>query len=219
MILALDTSLHDLSIGLYADDAKELASFYYSPEPNERGVHDSMLAAKTAELLAELGATAADIERIVYIAGPGSFTGLRIGLAFAKGLAYATGASIAPVPPHVALQASLDKKYSGRAEILFAYPGYDKHSLYIAHASAIHDVALVPLRELLPDLTIAGPTAALELLGAKHEHTIACSIGLASVVREISLLQEVRGFEALASLEPLYITPFTPHPASKRSSD
>jgi tRNA threonylcarbamoyl adenosine modification protein YeaZ len=216
MILAFDTSLHDLTIGLYSTGGDELASFHYSPKADERGIHDSMLAAKTQELLIEVEAKAKEIERIVYVAGPGSFTGLRIGLAFAKGIAYATEASLVPVPSHVALQASVDGKHHDEPGLLYAYPGYDKHSLYIAHASAIDDVSLVPLRELLPDLTIAGPSSALDLLANKHERTVKCNIHLEAVVRQALSMKEVRGFDAISGLEPLYITPFTPHPASKK---
>jgi tRNA threonylcarbamoyladenosine biosynthesis protein TsaB len=217
MILALDTSLHDLSIGLFSSSGTELASFHYSPRRTERGVHDSMLAAKTAELLTTVNAKAKDIKQIVYIAGPGSFTGLRIGLAFAKGIAYATGAVLVPVPSHVALQASLAEKQPDGLGLLFAYPGYDKHSLYIAHRAAIDDVALVPLRELLPDLVIAGPPTALELVADKHEHTVVCGIDLAAVVKYAVDMPEVKGFEAISTLEPLYITPFTPHTVAKKA--
>lgn len=214
MILALDTSLHDLSVALFTGAGDLVASFYHTTEPTERGVHDSMLAAKTAELLGEVKAK--EIDRIIYIDGPGSFTGLRIGLAFAKGFAYVAGASVVPVSSHAALQMSLDKKHSTAHNLLFAYPGYDRHSLYIAHAGAIDDIALVPLRELLPDLTIAGPQPALDLLEGKHEQTIQCSIDLEAVVIGALNTEGVSGFDAIAGLEPRYITPFTPHPASQR---
>ena len=214
MILVLDTSLHDLSIALFSDDAKELVSFHHSPSRQERGVHDSMLTTKTAELLARAGAKAKDIKRIMYIAGPGSFTGLRIGLSFSKGLAYASDATLVPIPSHVALQCSLQSKYRDENGLLFAYPGYDKHSLYIAHAAAIEDVALVPIRELLSHLTIAGPPAALELLANKHERTVDCTISLQAIAS--LTLPEAKGFEAIAALEPHYVTPFKPHPDSRR---
>ncbi len=214
MILALDTSLHELSIGLFSNDAKPLASFHHSPAANERGVHDSMLAAKTSELLSQAGATAKQIERIVLVAGPGSFTGLRIGLSFAKGIAYGTGAGLIPVSSHRALLASLDSGHQAKAGQLLAYPGYDRHSLYVAHAAAIDDIALVPLRELLPDLLIAGPQSALDLLEGKHERTILCNIDLARTVAYSLALQQLNNFEEISSLEPLYITPFSPHSAS-----
>jgi hypothetical protein len=53
------------------------------------------------------------------------------------------------------------------------------------------------------------------LLANKHERMVDCTIKLQAIA---SLrLPEVRGFESIASLEPLYITPFTPHPESRRA--
>lgn len=52
----------------------------------------------TARILAERGARASDLRGLVVADGPGSFTGLRIGVAFAKGLARALGVPLFAVP-------------------------------------------------------------------------------------------------------------------------
>lgn len=46
------------------------------------------------ELTARCGVTPGDIDRVAVVGGPGSFTGLRIGMAYAKGLHAATGAEL-----------------------------------------------------------------------------------------------------------------------------
>ena len=69
-----------------AEDAVERAS---SPE--------SLLALIDA-VLARCGGTPADIDAICVLAGPGSFTGLRIGLATALGLHHALGVRAAAMP-------------------------------------------------------------------------------------------------------------------------
>lgn len=56
-------------------------------------------------LLAQAGLSAADLERIVCGTGPGSFTGIRIGLAAARGLALALELPVAGVSTLAALQA------------------------------------------------------------------------------------------------------------------
>ncbi len=50
-----------------------------------------------ADALAEAGAAPNALDFIAVVAGPGSFTGLRASLAFAHGLALATGAALVPV--------------------------------------------------------------------------------------------------------------------------
>src|SRR5579872_297024 len=57
-------------------------------EPMARG-HQERLAPMVAEALAAAGLAAADLDRIAVTVGPGSFTGLRVGLAFARAFALA----------------------------------------------------------------------------------------------------------------------------------
>jgi tRNA threonylcarbamoyladenosine biosynthesis protein TsaB len=59
-------------------------------EPMAQG-HDARLAPLVDELLKEAGVGPSDLDRIAVVAGPGSFTGVRVGVAFARGLALATG--------------------------------------------------------------------------------------------------------------------------------
>jgi tRNA threonylcarbamoyladenosine biosynthesis protein TsaB len=54
------------------------------------------------------GATFSDIDRVAVTVGPGSFTGLRVGLAFAKGLALALGRPCVGIGTLEALAFSID---------------------------------------------------------------------------------------------------------------
>jgi tRNA threonylcarbamoyladenosine biosynthesis protein TsaB len=54
-------------------------------------------------VLADAGLGVADVEALAVSIGPGSFTGLRVGLALAKGIAFAGGLPIAAVPTLEAL--------------------------------------------------------------------------------------------------------------------
>ena len=81
-ILGLDTTGAYCSVAL-VDTAKVLA---YKSEKIGRG-HAERLAPMVAEVLEEAGLTAKDIDKISVCTGPGSFTGLRVALAFAKGFA------------------------------------------------------------------------------------------------------------------------------------
>ena len=56
-----------------------------------------------AELLARNGATYADLTRVAVTTGPGSFTGVRIGLSAARGLGLALGIPVIGVPSLLAI--------------------------------------------------------------------------------------------------------------------
>jgi tRNA threonylcarbamoyladenosine biosynthesis protein TsaB len=57
-------------------------------EPMSQG-HDARLAPLVDEMMREAGIVFAELDRIAVIVGPGSFTGVRVGVAFARGLALA----------------------------------------------------------------------------------------------------------------------------------
>ncbi len=84
MILAIDTCLAASSIAVLDGDVVRAAR----SEPMTRG-HQERIAVLAREVAAEAGVKFADLTRIAVTVGPGSFTGLRVGLSFAKGLATA----------------------------------------------------------------------------------------------------------------------------------
>jgi tRNA threonylcarbamoyladenosine biosynthesis protein TsaB len=84
IVLALDTATGACSAAVLRDGAVLAARC----EPMTRG-HQERLASLVRETMAEAGVAFADIDRIGVTVGPGSFTGLRVGLAFAKGLGLA----------------------------------------------------------------------------------------------------------------------------------
>ena len=71
--------------------------------------HAERLPMEAVTWLAGRGLTLADIEVFVVVAGPGSFTGLRVGIAAVQGWAFATGRNVVTVPTLDALVASLPK--------------------------------------------------------------------------------------------------------------
>ncbi|HEY8503823.1 MAG TPA: tRNA (adenosine(37)-N6)-threonylcarbamoyltransferase complex dimerization subunit type 1 TsaB, partial [Gemmataceae bacterium] len=59
--------------------------------------HARDLAARTRELLDARGLRARDLDGVIVSQGPGSYTGLRVGVMSAKALAYATGCRLVAV--------------------------------------------------------------------------------------------------------------------------
>jgi tRNA threonylcarbamoyladenosine biosynthesis protein TsaB len=86
IILGLDTCLNACGVAV-TDGDRVLAA---AREPMARG-HQERLATLAQATAAQAGVAFTDLDRIGVTIGPGSFTGLRVGLAFAKGLAAALG--------------------------------------------------------------------------------------------------------------------------------
>ena len=90
-ILSLDSATHACSVALM-DGAR--VSERVSQSPRE---HTQRLLPMVDELLVEHDISLSDLDAIAYSAGPGSFTGLRIGLSIAQGLAYGADIPLIPV--------------------------------------------------------------------------------------------------------------------------
>lgn len=101
MILALDTCLAASSVAILDGDIVRAAR----SEPMTRG-HQERIAVLAREVAAEAGVKFAELTRIAVTVGPGSFTGLRVGLSFAKGLATALSIPCVGVNTLEALAAS-----------------------------------------------------------------------------------------------------------------
>ena len=82
-ILALDTSATAASVAI-AEENKIIGEFFI----NTALTHSQTLIPMTEQLLKCSGVSIKDIDAIAVNAGPGSFTGVRIGVAAAKGLAF-----------------------------------------------------------------------------------------------------------------------------------
>jgi tRNA threonylcarbamoyladenosine biosynthesis protein TsaB len=96
LLLAADTSGKHGSIAL-ADCGPGTACRMIEVVPLDGGTFSAQLVPQVAALLAKHGSSKQDIEGFAVVAGPGSFTGLRIGLAAIKALAEVLAKPIAAV--------------------------------------------------------------------------------------------------------------------------
>ena len=100
-ILALESSATACSVALCEDEALIAQSFQ-----NNGLTHSRTLMPMAVSLLDNCGTALDAVELIAVAAGPGSFTGLRIGLAAVKGLAFPRETLCAPVSTLEALAAA-----------------------------------------------------------------------------------------------------------------
>ena len=83
LILAFETSAKACSVAIH-DGQKLLGESYQ----NTGLTHSQTLMVMAEDLLKSCGKTAADVTHLAVAAGPGSFTGVRIGVSAAKGFAW-----------------------------------------------------------------------------------------------------------------------------------
>ncbi len=86
LILCIETGTDVCSVGVAQDG--QMISLRESSEGRD---HASRVGLYVSELLAELEIESSDLDAVAVGKGPGSYTGLRIGVSFAKGLCYALG--------------------------------------------------------------------------------------------------------------------------------
>ena len=95
IVLAFDTATADTVVGLEAGGLSRTAR--HTPGPGERPGHATQLLGLARGLLDEAGLGWGDVERIGVGTGPGTFTGLRLGVATARALAQSGGQELVAV--------------------------------------------------------------------------------------------------------------------------
>ena len=114
-ILAIETSSSICGVAIIHNN--EVLSI---EEKDVKQRHAELLPGLTKASLKNIKKTLDDIDAIAVSIGPGSFTGLRIGLGFSKGIAYAKNVPIIPIPSMLSLAFSL-RKYEPKQGILHSH--------------------------------------------------------------------------------------------------
>lgn len=139
-ILAIDTSTLIASVAVVRDDRPT------ATRDARVTTHSERLLVLVDEVLSESGLRLEDIDLFACGAGPGSFTGLRIGLATAKGLAFALGKPlvVASSLAALALEAGPCRKP------VLALLDAKKHEVY----AGLYQVESTGARPLLPEAVL-----------------------------------------------------------------
>lgn len=235
LVAALDTATLTLSCALVDLDpaggpvrvrCERTEHAAAKPAPGRTGGHGARLPSALTDLLTAEGLTLPDVEGYAIGIGPGSFTGLRIGLATWKGLAYANrrpiaGASslaalalgAAPAAPEGALLVPLLDAKKGEV-----YAGFYRVARGAVEAVA-PDAALAPGALLERLATLPGGSGALALgegLAAYAETLegrltrlagapVAPPAGAIAALAAPALLSRPYDAQALFALEPHYV--------------
>jgi tRNA threonylcarbamoyladenosine biosynthesis protein TsaB len=156
-VLALDTTTRAGSVAV-VHDGRLIAE----RAGDSSRSHAERLPGEIVDLLAACGCTSADVDLLAVASGPGSFTGLRIGIATMQGLALVHGIRVAPIS---ALRALAEVSAAGWPEGTRVAGWMDAHrrdvfsALYEVSAPAATGTAtlieLEPPSVGAPEITIA----------------------------------------------------------------
>ena len=184
-ILALETTERIGSLAIL--DGPRLVASRTLPAEDRTA---STFAVGMKELLAEVDSQPSDLDLIAVCAGPGSFTGLRIGVTAAKTLAYVTGADLVAVNTMevIALGSARQGEHSqGAAEptclwtVMDAFRGQVFAAKFEVRAADADEIELVTLAEteilevddwlskLVPGDAVGGDTVTGPMLGKLKE--------------------------------------------------
>jgi tRNA threonylcarbamoyladenosine biosynthesis protein TsaB len=159
-ILALETSELTGSVAAAVDD-NLLATL--DLEPSQRSARS--LAPAIRALLAQIGWQPRDVQLVAVTTGPGSFTGLRVGVATAKVFGYAVGAELLSVSTLETIAAAAPGEIEKLAVAIDAQRGDVVAQSFQRRASgeleALEQARLLPLADWLtglpPGYAVSGP--------------------------------------------------------------
>ena len=155
-LLAIDTALDVCSAAVL--DTERAAGTVYRSVPMMRG-HAEALMPLIAAVMSTAGLEFADLDRIAVTVGPGSFTGLRVGVAAARGFALATGKPAVGLTTLATLAAPLFEIDESKA-VLAAIDARHDHvymQLFGPGGQAVFAPRLAPLQEAVR-VAAASPT-------------------------------------------------------------
>lgn len=212
LFLAIETAGTTCGIALFQNDTLLAEHSLYI-----KNVHDMALATLVKQLLQITNYSMKELDAICISAGPGSFTGLRIGYSFVKGALFGTEIQLVEVPTlHACAYAAKEFAKVGAYENIYAIIGSHKDILYTqkftANAEPLNEVQLISLSEFLrlPDVNesvLCGPGATV-LQGMGKQLSGLNRLTPRFIGKLGFTFIEERRYSDIGSAEPLYSQDF-----------
>ena len=197
MIVAIESASTDLSVALGADGGEVLAVDGWRSEG--RGAHE--LLPRLLALMARSGHRLDQASAFAVGSGPGSFTGLRVGMSLAKGLALALRRPIVGVP---SLEAWLEADPEALAAV--ARAGAREAYLLLRGDAAPRIVDRDELPSEADVAAIVAPGELAEAFGLVRATPPASAAAAVAAIAAARLAVDPAG-DDLARLEPAYLRP------------
>jgi tRNA threonylcarbamoyladenosine biosynthesis protein TsaB len=218
-LLAIETATPAQGVAL-AEDDRLLAELSYEAKGNTRG---GLLLPAVDRVLKQAGLAAGDLDAVAVSVGPGSFTGLRVGLATAKGLALGTGATVVGVPTLEALAEGYAHANVTICALLDAYRSEVYMALFRRQGNALErlspDTVLSPEAVASAVAAVEGPVHLIGSGAARYREQLetalsgrACvtdeglrAVPSAAVVARLGFRQLAGGNKSDAEVAPIYL--------------
>ena len=204
IVLAFDTALAACSVALY--DASRDRMLATRHEFMARG-HAETLPGMIEAVMTEGGLAMAALDRIAVTRGPGTFTGVRIGIATARGLALATNLPICAMTTLEALAVAVPTPHHApTASVIDARRGEVYMQIFDVDGTAVDAARLVSIETAvrqIPSGTILVGTGAAILIAAGCDGLPAAAATLPDAA--IFVRQAAKHPPDREALEPLYL--------------
>lgn len=141
IVLGFDTATQSTAVGLRLANGSTLRA-RDDPAPDAHPGHATRLLAMAEELLVEAGIGWEVLQRIAVGVGPGRFTGLRVGVATARGLAQSLGVELVGVSSLQALALAVPRGADGAVQPTFAAIDARRGEAFAAAYSSDGEVVL-----------------------------------------------------------------------------
>lgn len=216
LILNIETSGKSCSVALGKGD--QLIDFV---EVHPEGyVHAEKLNLLIEELLAKCNLSLKDLDAICVSAGPGSYTGLRIGVASAKGFCYALGIPMIALNALEIMMQHFLKNNTTSEGIYIPMIDARRMEVYMAQYDEKGKELSSPEAKIIDESFLTNPTIPVLLFGdgadklteVNFENSLQIEQGFkTSATGMISLANEkfqLKQFEDIAYFDPLYLKEF-----------
>lgn len=205
-ILAIETSGRTCGVALVVDNTLRAEYTYI-----HKTVHDEFLANLTKRILEDSSLKVSDLDAVAVSSGPGSFTGLRIGASFAKGLCFDNSPKLIAVPTLSALASAGDEVASTfGAEYIFTYSHSHKDVFYsqrfLPDATPMNEVQIVSEEEIRNEITTKTVVCSDGSLTVDPKSCIYLS-GLQRISPRFTIRQAMRMFTKNEFVHPTEFSP------------
>jgi tRNA threonylcarbamoyladenosine biosynthesis protein TsaB len=219
MIICLETATSLCSVALCGK-----SGVVSLRESNETKTHASMLTVFIGEILREQGLKASDLDAVAVSKGPGSYTGLRIGVSVAKGIAYGASIPLIAVETTLSMFWGIKNQLGDSARPTLFCPMLDARRMEVYYA--IYDSSGTKVKDIAAEIITGDSfrdipeTEQIIFFGdgalkcrdvISHKNTIFAddfSISASHMQKPVLKAFENSNFEDVAYFEPLYLKDF-----------